>query len=75
MPTGNGKVISLNAITGEKNWSIQSIKNIATRGITLDINENERNFLFVPIGKSFQNPYRRENGQRIWRKRFYKSFH
>ena len=49
--TGNGKVISLNAITGEKNWSIQSIKNIATRGITLDITENERNFLFVPIGK------------------------
>ena len=49
--TGNGKVISLNAITGEKNWSIQSIKNIATRGITLDITGNERNFLFVPIGK------------------------
>tara|TARA_B100002052_G_scaffold298686_1_gene333005 strand:- start:1089 stop:3209 length:2121 start_codon:yes stop_codon:yes gene_type:complete len=49
--SGNGKIISINAVTGIKKWSLQSVKNIKTRGITLDKNKNGSYFLYVPIDK------------------------
>ena len=47
--SGNGKIIAINTINGKKIWSIQSIKNIYTRGIILDENENTQSSLYVPI--------------------------
>tara|TARA_B100000787_G_scaffold133878_1_gene102715 strand:+ start:1063 stop:3372 length:2310 start_codon:yes stop_codon:yes gene_type:complete len=45
--TGNGKLIAINSSNGQKIWSIQSVKRIATRGIVLD--EGKELSLYVPI--------------------------
>ena len=44
---GNGKMVALNSDNGKKLWSIQSIKNITTRGIVLD--KEDKIYLYVPI--------------------------
>ena len=50
--SSNGKIISLNASTGKKIWELQTIKNIRTRGLLLDVNKDNINtFLFAPIDR------------------------
>ena len=40
-------MVALNSDNGKKLWSIQSIKNITTRGIVLD--KEDKIYLYVPI--------------------------
>ncbi len=46
--SGNGKIIALDSRNGKKIWSLQSIKNISTRGVIFD---NYENYIYVPIEK------------------------
>ena len=46
---GNGKLVALNSRNGEKIWSVQSVKNIKTRGIVLD--KDKELSLYVPIAE------------------------
>jgi quinoprotein glucose dehydrogenase len=45
--TGNGKLIAINSTNGQLIWSIQSVKNISTRGIIMD--EDIETSLYIPI--------------------------
>ena len=46
--SGNGKIIALDSRNGKKIWSLQSIKDISTRGVIFD---NDENYIYVPIEK------------------------
>lgn len=46
--TGDGSLVAINSLNGQKIWSIQSVKNISTRGIIFD---NEEKSLWVPIAE------------------------
>ena len=47
--SGNGKIIAINTISGEKKWSLQSVKNISSRGMVIDEDEEKEIHLYLPL--------------------------